>query len=142
MQTVNEILDSSFEPKTSNRFIVEFQSPFNIPLYSIHKISLPSFTKAHQFSRIIWDDIIVEFYDPVSPSTSQAIMEGLRKLREMDTQDITISIKMLGPVGDTVSEWLIKGEIDTINFGELNWKKDDVVNITMKIKTTSAILNY
>ena len=55
-------------------------------------------------------------YDPITPSGAQAVMEWIRLHHESVTgrdgysdfykKDLTINV--LGPVGDIVSEWIIK----------------------------------
>jgi hypothetical protein len=56
-------------------------------------------------------------FDPITPSGAQAVMEWVRLHHESVTgrdgysdfykKDLTIDV--LGPVGDIVSEWVIKG---------------------------------
>ena len=57
-------------------------------------------------------------------------------------KDLTIDI--LGPVGDIVSEWVIKGAfIKTANFGEYNWDNDTAVaNITLTLGMDYCVLNF
>jgi hypothetical protein len=63
---------------------------------------------------------------------------------------ILISIKkilhfnVLGPVGDIVSEWIIKGAVITsVNFGDYNWDDDGTpVNIAQEVQPDYCILNY
>jgi hypothetical protein len=81
-------------------------------------------------------------YDPISPSTSQSIMYGLRELRKKDSQQIKVNIKLLGPVGDIVEEWDVIGEIDYIDFGHLDWSSGETLNIKVAMKVHYAILQY
>ena len=57
-------------------------------------------------------------------------------------KDLTIDI--LGPVGDIVSEWVIKGAfIKSTNFGEYNWDNDTAVqNISMVLGMDYCVLNF
>jgi hypothetical protein len=57
-------------------------------------------------------------------------------------KDITFNV--LGPVGDIVSEWIIKGAIITeVNFGDYNWDDDGTpVNIQVTVQPDYCILNY
>ena len=60
-------------------------------------------------------------FDPITPSGAQAVMEWVRLHHESVTgrdgysdfykKDLTINV--LGPVGDVVSEWIIKGALIT-----------------------------
>ena len=130
----------SYEPKMENRFTVIFPEYFKIDSYVIHDVCRPSCNVNK--GAIDWNDMTFRMYDPVCPSTSQAIMKGLGNLRTMDSPDITILIKELGPVVDKVAEWELIGEITYIDFGTLNWKSDEPVKITMGFKTNSCKLNY
>jgi hypothetical protein len=57
-------------------------------------------------------------------------------------KDLTFDV--LGPVGDIVSEWIIKGAlITTTNFGEYNWDTADTeVNIQMTVQPDYCVLNF
>ncbi len=57
-------------------------------------------------------------------------------------KDLTIDV--LGPVGDIVSEWVLKGAfIKEANFGEYNWDTaDTAVNLTMTLAIDYAVLNF
>jgi hypothetical protein len=99
-----------------------------------------------------WSDITMTLFDPITPSGAQAVMEWVRLHHESVTgrdgysdfykKDLTIDI--LGPVGDIVSEWVIKGAfIKSANFGEYNWDNDAAAqNITMNIGMDYCILNF
>jgi hypothetical protein len=99
-----------------------------------------------------WSDITMTLYDPITPSGAQAVMEWVRLHHESVTgrdgysdfykKDLTIDI--LGPVGDIVSEWIIKGAfIKSAKFADLNWDTDaEAQNITMTIGMDYGILNF
>jgi hypothetical protein len=91
-------------------------------------------------------------YDPITPSGAQAVMEWVRLGHESVTgrdgysdfykKDLTIDI--LGPVGDIVSEWIVKGAfIKSAKFADLNWDTDaEAQNITLNIGMDYCILNF
>jgi hypothetical protein len=99
-----------------------------------------------------WSDISLTLFDPITPSGAQAVMEWVRLHHESVTgrdgysdfykKDLTIDI--LGPVGDIVSEWVIKGAfIKSANFGEYNWDNESAAqNITMTVGMDYCILNF
>jgi hypothetical protein len=129
-----------FEPKKNNKFNVTFGEPFNIPTNVIKEFQRPSpkLTK----TGIKWDDMVFTMYDPISPSTSQSIMDGLRELRKKDNPQIKVNIKLLGPIGDIVEEWDVIGEIDYIDFGHLDWSSGEQLNIKVAMKVQYAVLQY
>jgi hypothetical protein len=99
-----------------------------------------------------WQDISITLYDPIVPSGAQAIMEWIRLGHESVTgrdgysdfykKDITFN--SLGPVGDKVEEWVLKGAwCSDVNFNEMDWANDgEAVTITVTIAYDYAILNY
>ena len=156
----NEIMFTAFEPKVPNRFIMYIDG---IPSYLIKKASAPGF-EANMIKldhinvyrkvkgKSKWSDISLTLFDPITPSGAQAVMEWVRLHHESVTgrdgysdfykKDLTIDI--LGPVGDIVSEWVIKGAfIKSANFGEYNWDNESAAqNITMTVGMDYCILNF
>jgi hypothetical protein len=56
-------------------------------------------------------------------------------------KDITINV--LGPVGDKVEEWTLKGAfIKEANFGDMDWATDTPVELGLTIRYDFAILQY
>jgi hypothetical protein len=57
-------------------------------------------------------------------------------------KDLTINV--LGPVGDIVSEWIIKGAfLKGGNFGEYNWDTaDTAINLELSIGMDYCVLNF
>ena len=156
----NEMMFTAFEPKLQNRFIMLIDG---IPSYLIKKTARPSI----QFTNIVldhinvkrkikgkvnWNPIQMELYDPVTPSGAQAVMEWVRLSHESvtgrdgysDFYKKDINIQTLGPVGDVVEEWKLKGAYcQTANFGDADWAADGApMNIQLTIEMDYAILNY
>ena len=94
----------------------------------------------------------IELYAPVVPSGAQAVMEWERLHHESATgrdgyQDFykkDLIIDTLGPVGDKVDEWLIKGAfIVDSKFGDMDWSSDgEPVLISLTIQPDYCILQY
>ena len=56
-------------------------------------------------------------------------------------KDITINV--LGPVGDKVEEWTLKGAwITDANFGDMAWETNDPMDITLTLRYDYAILQF
>jgi len=91
-------------------------------------------------------------YDPIAPAGSQAVMEWMRLSHESVTgrdgysdfykKDLTMNI--LGPVGDVVGEWIIKGAfIKTATFGDYDWSQGEAAaEISMTVAMDYCILNF
>lgn len=157
--TEQELFFTAFEPKMKNRFILYMDG---VPSYIIKKISRPSITQeakpldhinVRRFvkGRTVWDTMEMTLYDPIVPSGAQAVMEWVRLHHESVTgrdgylefykKDLTLNI--LGPVGDKVEEWIIKGaQITKVTFGEMDWGSDDQVEFTVTIQPDYCVLNY
>jgi hypothetical protein len=155
----NEIFYTAFEPKVQNRFIMYIDG---IPSYLIKKAASPqvSFTdiKLDHINvyrklkgKAEWADMNLSLYDPVTPSGAQAVMEWVRLGHESVTgrngysdfykKDLTLNT--LGPVGDIVGEWIIKGAyIKSSNFGEYDWSNDAYVTIDLTIAMDYCVLNF
>ena len=156
----NEMMFTAFEPKLQNRFLMFIDG---IPAYLIKKIARPSITfgevvldhinvKRKIKGKANWENITCDLYDPVTPSGAQAVMEWVRLSHESVTgrdgysdfykKDLTVNV--LGPVGDIVSEWIIKGALITeANFGDFNWDTENAAQeITMTVQPDYCVLNF
>jgi hypothetical protein len=156
----NEIFFTAFEPKTPNRFILYVDG---IPSYLIKGInavtlSQPEIVLNHinvyrkVKGRTTWGDMQMTLFDPITPSGALAVMEWVRMHHESVTgrdgysdmykKDLTINV--LGPVGDIISEWVIKGAfIKEANFGDYNWDTADAaINLTMTVGMDYCVLNF
>ena len=156
----NEIFFTAFEPKQTNRFILYMDG---IPAYLVKGVGAVSLTQTavalnhiniqrYVKGKTIWNTIQFTLYESITPSGAQAVMEWVRLGHESVTgrdgysdfykKDITFNV--LGPVGDIVSEWIIKGAVITeVNFGDYNWDDDGTpVNIQVTVQPDYCILNY
>ena len=147
----NEIFFTAFEPKVKNRFIMYVDG---FPSYMIKAISGLGFEqgeiKLNHINiyrkikgKMSWNDVTVTLYDPITPSGAQAVMEWTRLHHESVTgrdgysdfykKDVVIDI--IGPVGDIVSEWVLKGAfIKSADFGEYNWDTEaEAQSLTMTL---------
>ena len=155
----DKIFYKNFEPKLANRFIMEING---IESYIIKTASRPTFTsevveldhinvKRKIKGKSTWDDVNITLYDPIVPSGAQQVMEWIRTSHESLTgrdgyaafykKDITFYI--LGPVGDKVEQWTLKGAFITqANFGDLDWSSNDPVAIELTLTYDYAILEF
>ncbi len=156
----NEIFFTAFEPKQANRFILYMDG---MPSYMIKKVGAVTLTQGVVILDHInierkvkgkskWGDIALSLYDPITPSGAQAMIEWVRLHHESVTgrdgysdfykKDLTVNV--LGPVGDIVSEWVLKGAfITNTNFGEYNWDTvDTAINLTIEVSIDYAVLNF
>jgi len=155
----NEIMFRAFEPKVQNRFVLYVDG---IPSFLVKNVSAPEFTDEvikldhiNSYRKIRgkkeWADITMTLYDPITPSGAQAVMEWARLSYESVTgragysdfykKDLTLNI--LGPVGDIVGEWVIKGGfVTTADFGDYDWSNSEVVDVSLTVAMDYCILNY
>lgn len=150
---------TNFEPKMKNRWILEVDG---IPSYLIKTAARPSITfetvvmdhiniKRKLQGKGEWQDISLTLYDPIVPSGAQAVMEWIRLGHESitgrrgyaDFYKKDIDIYSLGPVGDKVEQWKIKGAfIQSANFGDLDWASNDPFSIELTISMDYCILEF
>lgn len=154
-----ELFFKAFEPKMQNRFIMYMDG---LPAYVIKGMQRPRLTQearalnhinvqTYVKGRTVWGAVQMTLHDPIVPSAAQSVMEWVRLHHESVTgrdgyadfykKDLTFNV--LGPVGDKVEEWILKGcQITEANFGDMNWDEDQPMNITLTIQPDYCILNY
>ena len=156
----NEIFFTTFEPKQANRFILYMQG---IPSFMVKGMSAVTLQQGvvplnhinverKVKGKSVWQNITMTLFDPITPSGAQAVMEWVRLHHESVTgrdgysdfykKDLTIDV--LGPVGDVVSEWILKGAfVVNTNFGEYNWDTiDTAINLSVEMSIDYAVLNF
>jgi hypothetical protein len=158
--TNNEMFYTMWEPKTTNRFLMYIDG---IQSFLIHKSDRPKWTQARKTidyinlqwfykGKTVWDEITLELYDPIVPSAAQSVFEWFRLSHEsvtgrdgyMDFYKKDITIDVLGPVGDKVEEWTLKGAFPTkFDGGTMDWTNDgDAVKIVLGLSYDYAVLQY
>ena len=127
--------------KTANRPTIAFE------VIELDHINVKRFVKG----KGSWEELEITLYDPVVPSAAQAVMEWVRLSHESVTgrdgysdfykKDVTINV--LGPVGDKVEEWTLKGAmIQAANFGDMSWESNEPNDITLTLRYDYAILQF
>ena len=158
--STNEIFFTPFEPKQPNRFIMYMDG---FPSFMVKKIGAISLTQGKvelnhiNIQRFVkgkttWGTIAFTLFDPITPSGAQSVMEWVRLHHESVTgrdgysdfykKDLTFNV--LGPVGDVVSEWVIKGALITeASFGDYSYDTvDAAVEISMTVQPDYCVLNF
>ena len=156
----NEIFFTPFEPKQKNRFLMLIDGFPSFMVKGVGAVTLTQGTvplnhiNVQRFvkGKSTWGQIQFTLFDPVTPSGAQAVMEWVRLHHESVTgrdgysdfykKDLTMNV--LGPVGDVVSEWIIKGALITeANFGDFNWDTaDSAQELTMTVQPDYCVLNF
>ena len=156
----NDMFYTNFEPKMKHRFILDVAG---IPSYLIKTANRPSI----QFETVTldhinvkrklkgkgeWQDIEITLFDPIVPSGAQAVMEWVRLSHESltgrdgyaDFYKKDVDIYMLGPVGDKIEQWKLKGAfITNATFNDLDWSNQaDYADITLTLAYDYAILEF
>ena len=155
----DKIFYTPFEPKVQNRFIMKVDG---IPSFIMKKVSRPQLECGEVVldhiniirkmkGKCKWGDITMTLYDPIVPSGAQAVMEWVRTAHESVTgrdgyQDFykkDFDITLLGPVGDQIENWKVKGAyIKTAQFGDLDWAAETQVEISLTLAIDYAVLEY
>ena len=144
--SADEIFFTPFEPKTKNRFVMYIDG---IPSYFVKTMNRPQITfeevelnhiniKRYIKGKGTWEPLEVTLYDPIVPSGAQAVMEWVRLHHESvtgrdgysDFYKKEIKFNLLGPVGDKVEEWVLKGcFIQTANFNDLDFANGKLIHL-------------
>lgn len=159
MLAAQDIMFTPFEPKLKNRFIMSVDG---IPAYLIKTTARPSIefneveldhmnTKRWVKGKATWGAIEMTLYDAIVPSAAQSVMEWVRLGHESvtgrdgysDFYKKEVTINVLGPVGDVVEEWVLKGAwIQSTNFGDLDFSSDDPAEISVTLRYDYAVLSF
>lgn len=155
----NEIFYTPYEPKVQNRFILVDSG---IPAFLCKKVSRPQIECGEVVldhiniirkmkGKCKWNDITIGMYDAIVPSGAQAVMEWVRTAHESvtgrdgyaDFYKRNFDIYVLGPVGDKIENWNIRGAyIKTAQFGDMDWSTETPVEISLTLGIDYAVLNY
>ena len=155
----NDMFYTNFEPKMKNRYILEIDGiasylikTANRPTIQFEKVTLDHINVKRQLKgKGEWQDINITLFDPIVPSGAQQVMEWVRLSHESltgrdgyaDFYKKDLQIYMLGPVGDKIEQWTLKGAfITTANFGDLDWSSNDPASIELTLAYDYAILEF
>lgn len=155
----NEVFFTAFEPKQQNRFLMSIDGIESYIIKSVSEIALTQgevvLNHINVYRKVkgksTWGNVTLSLHDPISPSGAQQVMEWGRLSYESVTgragysdfykKDITLNL--LGPVGDIVSEWIIKGAFLTnFNQGSFDWSTDETAELAITVNMDYCILNY
>ena len=154
-----DIMFTPFEPKLKNRFIMQLDG---INAYLIKAMNRPTLESDEvilehmNVTRYVkgksrWQPLDITLYDPVVPSAAQQVMERVRLGHESvtgrdgysDFYKKNVTFNLLGPVGDVVEEWELKGAyIQSAQFGDLAFDTSDPVEIVLTLRYDYAILKF
>ena len=154
-----DIMFTPFEPKLKNRFIMQIDGINAYLIKSMNRPTLESDEVVLEHMNVTryvkgksrWQPLDIMLYDPIVPSAAQQVIEWVRLHHESVTgrdgysdfykKDITFNL--LGPVGDVVEEWTLKGAfIQDATFGDLDFASSDPVEITLTLRYDYAILQF
>ena len=159
--TSQDIFYTEYEPKLKNRYLMGFEGT-GLQAFMVKTMNRPSI----EFDEVIlehmnvtryikgkgrWQPMELTLYDPVVPSAAQAVMEWVRLSHESvtgrdgysDFYKKNLTFNVLGPVGDKIEQWDIKGAyIQTANFGDLAFDSSDPVEISLTLRYDYAVLQF
>ena len=155
----NEMFYTNFEPKMKNRFIMNIDGidsylikTANRPTISFEPVTLDHINVKRKLKgKGEWQDVEITMYDPIVPSGVQQVMEWVRTSHESltgrdgyaDFYKKDVNFFMLGPVGDKIEQWTLKGAfITSAAFNDLDWASNDPAEITLTLSYDYAILEF
>ena len=156
---LNKMFYTNFEPKMKNRFIMNIDGidsylikTANRPTISFEPVTLDHINVKRKLKgKGEWQDVEITMYDPIVPSGAQQVMEWVRTSHESltgrdgyaDFYKKDVNFFMLGPVGDKIEQWTLKGAfITSAAFNDLDWASNDPAEITLTLSYDYAILEF
>lgn len=138
----DEVFWTDFKPKVENRFIVYIKDKKGqtvIPSFVIRSVNRPSIT-LNKYGKPEYSNLFMECYDPIVPSTTQSVMKAI--MEKNTVWDITL--KILGPVGNTVEEWEFRdAKLVSVDFGNCDWRRTgEAVNVDFCFQLKTVTLKY
>ena len=150
---------TNFEPKMKNRYVMEIDG---IQSYLVKAAARPSIqfevitldhinVKRKLKGKGEWQDITITLFDPIVPSGAQSVMEWVRLSHESitgrdgyaDFYKKDLDFYMLGPVGDKIEQWKLKGAfISQANFGDVSFDSNEPATIELTLSYDYAILEF
>ena len=154
-----DIMFTPFEPKLKNRYIMQIDGinaylikTMNRPSLESETVELPHMNVTRYVKgKSRWQPLEITLYDPVVPSAAQQVIEWVRLHHESvtgrdgysDFYKKEVTFNVLGPVGDVVEEWTLKGcYIQDAQFGDMDFASSDPLEITLTLKYDYAILQF
>jgi hypothetical protein len=157
----NELMYTAFEPKIKNRFILYMDG---FPSYMVKAVNGIGFEQGEiilnhinsyrkvKGSRLKWNDVTLKLFDPITPSGTQIVMDWVRLHHETvtgragysDMYKKNLTVNILGPIGDVVGEWIIKGAfIKGSNMGDWDWDvEDEAQEVEFTVGMDAMIHNF
>ena len=108
-----------YEPKKKNRWIVTFPESMGINSWAVYKTKRPTYRVIEKkifgvllYKKIVWDEIKIEFHDPIGPSTSQLLMCDFKPKEKFDYK-----LELLDPTGVVIEQWEINScDVKSVDF--------------------------
>jgi hypothetical protein len=158
--------DASLQPKRKSRFILNIGG---LDSWVIKRVKKPSFEinvsehtyLNHKFyypGTVSWKEVDCTLVDPLQPDSTKTLMEVLSKSGySVPTSDAditavvsksdataaigTVSIKQINAQRDIIEEWRLRNSfVSNVDFGELNYEDDGLVDITVTFRYDYAEL--
>jgi hypothetical protein len=151
--------DPNLEPKRSHRWILKLGG---IPSWLIQKVKKPEFELGEAVAnyinyefyfpgRLKWSPVDITLLDPVTPDASRSMQDIIQAAGyhyPEDSSDTTsvskknatralgnVEITQLDADGQEIEKWtLINAWLKKVSYGELDYTKEDMVQITINLR--------
>lgn len=135
MKDLLKSMPETYEPKKTNRWVVDFPEDFKIESWVVRNIT------PLRYDSVVrkWDDLIITLFDPIVKSTSKSLMDLIGR---GDYHHFKLGLRMLDPTGSDVEVYEMKGcKIKTFDFGETDYEIGEPKMITLTIPFKSCSIN-
>lgn len=124
-----------FEPMMQNRFIVEFSEELNIVPYVVKSINGLRYVDGQ------WQNIEIEFYSSVELDLNRTLFNLIDSADLVNNISIRFKIGQLGPTGNIVDSWYVRGYITSVDWGRLDYGSNELSSVKVVIIPQSVIFN-
>jgi hypothetical protein len=157
--SIDALLNSEVEPTRQFRWVIAIEGidaytalSSALPGGTFTEISIP-FINTIRYLSGKWapKEWKLTLWNPIAPSAAQKVMDWIRTNYEQQTGRMgysdfykkDISIKLLDGPGGVASSWTLKGAwVKDVDFGTLDYSKDDLIEIGMSIRFDTFVLNH
>ena len=156
---VQDMLPNKFEPKKKNRWIFALEGidSFLIKTAARPSISIESQPISYMNSKrfvaglATFETLSLTLHDPIAPSGSQQVMEGVRTHFESvsgragyaDFYKRDCQLKLVDPVGTVIELWDIKGAfLTSAGFGDVSYEDGGMMEVALTLQFDNCVLQY
>jgi hypothetical protein len=153
MRSVKGYMGDRLKPFTEvefnrkNRFIITYPEELGLSEWVTFSSTPINFSITYdtisELTSKSYDDLIIEVYDPISPSSAQKVMKFMGDEFQCDNpRQLIYLYRTLDPVGNVTKTWEVTAHIKSVKFGDLEYGSDELMKITLTLGVDRVELRH